>query len=201
MSRFGLFLLLILCGASGAFSQSGFVKSGGLPIPGATVTVTQSGQSLSTVTDQDGHYSFPLLAAGKWSVAVDMFGFDTLHADADFANVKGPVNFELVLQQSTAVQRMQQFAARAGAAGSSRGGPGTQADKQFEQQLQGAIQGQQAEITPPSGSQGTNESFLVSGSLSPGLAAGAQADSGPDLRFISGINAVTNGNAPGFGDS
>ncbi len=56
-----------------------------------------------------------------------------------------------------------------------------QADQALDKELNSQ---QQSFATPPPGSQSSNESFLVSGSLSPGMAQGNQADSGPDMRFM-----------------
>src|SRR3569833_2244038 len=95
-----------------AHAQSGFVRSADQPIPGATVSATQPSQTLSTVTDRDGHYVFPPLAAGKWSVTVEMFGFETLKQDVDYASAPGAVNFNLQLKESPVLQRLRQFAAR-----------------------------------------------------------------------------------------
>ena len=64
--RFGLLILWAAVPLS-LLAQSGFVKSGGQALPGATVAAVQSGQSFSTVTDGDGHYTFPPLGAGTWS--------------------------------------------------------------------------------------------------------------------------------------
>jgi len=63
--------------AGGAlYAQSGFVKSGNQPIPGATIAVTSLGQKLVTTTDQDGHYVLPETPARDCSIEVRMFGFD-----------------------------------------------------------------------------------------------------------------------------
>ncbi|MBV8867185.1 MAG: TonB-dependent receptor, partial [Acidobacteriaceae bacterium] len=221
MSRLCLFLSLVFCVASPGSAQSGFVKSAGQPIPGATVIITQDGQTLSTTTDSDGHYSFPPLASGNWSVSVDMFGFQSLKKEADFSTAKGPINFDLELKPSQILARLQQFAARRnsqpgspagsgnGAAGNAAAGPrrgsglSGQANQQFDQEVQNALASQQQSMAaPPSGSQTSNEAFLVSGSLSPGLAQGGQPDSGPDMRFSSGLSAANgNPNAPGFGEA
>ncbi|MBV8705610.1 MAG: carboxypeptidase regulatory-like domain-containing protein, partial [Acidobacteriaceae bacterium] len=83
--------LILLATGEKALAQSGFVRSAGQPIPGATVTATQGAQTVSTVTDVDGHYSFPPLGAGSWSVRVEMFGFDALQTDVVFTTAKGPV--------------------------------------------------------------------------------------------------------------
>ena len=74
------FALVLFCllFSSAALAQSGFVTSGGKPIPGATITATQGSQTYSTVTDRDGHYGFPVLGTGQLSVTVEMFGFDPL---------------------------------------------------------------------------------------------------------------------------
>src|SRR5215469_5964283 len=58
-----------------ASEHHGVVKSGGLPIPGATVTATQGDKKLATTTDDQGAYSFPDLADGVWNVQVEMLGF------------------------------------------------------------------------------------------------------------------------------
>ena len=186
------------------WAQSGFVRSGGQPIPGATVTLTQNGQTLTTVTDQDGHYGFYSVGPGIWNVTVEMFGFEPLKKDVDYsaAAASAPVNFEIQLKPSQALQRMQQFAqgggggGQGGGAGGSRSGGGTNGaasnggrraqsgDTAQDQELQNEMNTeQQSAALLPSGAGGSNESFLISGSLSPGMAQGAQADSGPDMRF------------------
>src|SRR5262249_51164622 len=53
----------------------GVVKSGGLPIPGATITATQGDKKHVTTTDDNGAYAFPELADGVWTVQVEMLGF------------------------------------------------------------------------------------------------------------------------------
>jgi len=204
-------------------AQSGFVRSGGQPIPGAAVTVTQNGQTQATTTDKDGHYGFYEVGPGHCSVTVEMFGFETLKKDVDFSAAKGPVNFEIQLKPSQALQRMQQFAQRggvaAGGAGAGHaGGPtaGTgrarAGNSAQDQELENAMNaGDPSAVATPSTNSGGNEAFLISGSLSPGMAQGAQADSGPDMRFGPGGpggpagpdgqfgGAANGGGAPGFG--
>lgn len=224
-------VFFLLVDAAAMLAQSGFVKSADQPIPGATVTATKDGHTFSTVTDTDGHYGFPLLSPGNWTVTVEMFGFDALKQDVDYATSKGPVNFNLQLKPSPVLQRLQQWAARRNGAPGQNGGPPnrrsgsggaagypgyprgpgagqsrTQGGQQFDQELENELNAQQqATTTPPSGAENSNEAFLVSGSLSPGMAQGAQADSGPDMRMFGGnpfgANSQTNGaqNVPGFG--
>jgi hypothetical protein len=102
-----------------------------------------------------------------------MFGFDPLTKNVEYDTAKGPVNFDLSLKQSPILERMRQ---RQG--GNAAGG----GQQQIDQQIQSALDTQQSTEAAPTASNG-NESFLVSGSLSPGLSQGAMADSGPDVRF------------------
>jgi hypothetical protein len=54
---------------------------GGVPVPGATVTVTQGDKTFVTITDLMGTYSFPDLADGTWPVEIEMLGFAKLKGD------------------------------------------------------------------------------------------------------------------------
>ena len=129
------------------FSQSGFVKSGGQSIPGASIAATQGNQTFSTVTDSDGHYAFPLLSAGTWNVTIEMFGFDTLKKDIDFASTNGAVNFDLTLKPSPVLQRLQQLATqRANGEGGTAGPPSTSGARSANGQ-------------PPAGGNGQGGSF------------------------------------------
>lgn len=184
-----------------AFAQSGFVKSGGQPIPGATVTATQGSRHVSTVTDGDGHYTFPTLAPGNWTVTVQMFGFQPLNKTVDYAQAKGAVNFDIRLEEPALVRRIQQFAAR------SSGSEPDQALNALEQQGGLGEQGQlgQQQNLPNIAAQtneNSNEAFLISGSLSPGTARGAEADSGPPMAIFFGGMMGQGGpvNAPGFSE-
>jgi len=202
--RYFLLLFSLIAGADALLAQSGFVKSEGQPIPGATVTATQGTEVLNTVTDADGHYTFPVLSPGAWSVTVDMFGFDPLKTTVDYSTAHGPVNFNLVLKPSPILQRLQQFAARNNAGG----GGGQNAGQALDNEIQNAFSSQGQTSTPVFGggtSGSSNESFLVSGSLSPGMNANAAADSGAPMREPGGVNVSgfgageEGGAAPGFG--
>jgi hypothetical protein len=191
-------LLMLL--PSGVFAQSGFVKSAGEPIPGATVTVTQGSRSFSTVTDADGHYSFPPLSPGLWTVTVEMFGFEPLTKEVNYAAAPGPVNFELKLKESPLVARLRQFAAHANNSESNLNLNYDNLDQQLQATNTPNLAALPSSASTPNSND--NEAFLISGSLSPGTAQGAQPDSGPDMRFMmSGamMNQTGAVNAPGFG--
>jgi trimeric autotransporter adhesin len=73
-------LLALPCVATAA-EYHGLVSYGGLPVPGATVTVTQDGKKFVTVTDTQGLYSFPTLANGPAGLVVEMTGFSPIKQD------------------------------------------------------------------------------------------------------------------------
>ena len=58
-----------------AAEYHGVVKSGGLPIPGATVSATKGDKRVVTTTDEQGAYSFPDLEPGGWTIKIEMLGF------------------------------------------------------------------------------------------------------------------------------
>jgi len=105
-----LLLGLLLChqargqsppGASPAGSVHGIVKSGNMPIPGASVTLSRddSAAKISVWTDVDGSYSASVPSPGSWTVRVEMAAFAvmsrTILIDASRANAQA--DFELTL--------------------------------------------------------------------------------------------------------
>jgi hypothetical protein len=70
--------MLALSGVAAASEYRGEVTFGGLPLPGATVKIAQGSNQLATTTNQQGLYSFPDLADGKWTIEVEMTGFSIL---------------------------------------------------------------------------------------------------------------------------
>ena len=72
------FLGCCLAAALMAAEQHGIVRSGGLPIPGATVVATQDDKKVTTTTDENGNYVFPKLGEGDWTITVEMLGFAKL---------------------------------------------------------------------------------------------------------------------------
>jgi hypothetical protein len=68
-----------------ASEHHGTVKSGGLPVPGATVVATQGDQRHVTTTDENGRYSFADLKDGVWKIEVEMLGFAKLSNEIGIA--------------------------------------------------------------------------------------------------------------------
>ncbi len=167
-------LICLLVGAycASLYAQSGIVRSGNQPIPGATVTATQDGKTFVAVTGEDGYYSFPSLGEGVWTVEVQMFGFEPVKQQVNYAKER-VANFSLKLRESPMAARL----ARMGANG--------QGGNQLETELQSEINSNQslASAMPGGGTQDGNEAFLISGSLSQGLQQNAAPDSGFAFRM------------------
>jgi Carboxypeptidase regulatory-like domain len=68
-----------------ASEHHGTVKSGGLPVPGATVAAIQGDQRQVTTTDENGKYSFADLKDGVWKIEVEMLGFAKLSNEVGIA--------------------------------------------------------------------------------------------------------------------
>ena len=83
LRRFAVACLVV----TGVFASEhhGTVKSGVLPIPGATVTATQGDKKLLTTTDDKGVYAFADLADGVWTIQVEMLGFAKQSRDIGIA--------------------------------------------------------------------------------------------------------------------
>jgi len=174
--------------AAGLQAQSGVVKSGNQPIPGAIVTATQGATKTDVVTDQSGRYTLPPLAAGEWSIEVTMFGFAPVKKQVTDPEPSRQLDFNLTLKESEIAARMSRFA-----------GGGGQNGNQIESQIQNEVSAGEAPQQAAPGAAGANDNFLISGSLSQGLQSGAA----PDFAlFRGGPGGGQDGqtpNAPGFG--
>ncbi len=61
-----------------ASEHHGQVKFGGLPVPGATVTATQGDKKFTSISGEQGSYSFANLTDGVWTIQVEMLCFSPL---------------------------------------------------------------------------------------------------------------------------
>ncbi len=82
----GLCALALLTGAALASEYHGIVSFHGLPVPGATVTLTEGAKRFTTVTDTQGFYSFSGLADGAATIRIQMTGFATLEQPITIAS-------------------------------------------------------------------------------------------------------------------
>ncbi|SPE26782.1 hypothetical protein SBA6_1070016 [Candidatus Sulfopaludibacter sp. SbA6] len=87
-----------------ASEHHGIVKSGGLPVPGATVTAIKGDKKVVTTTDEQGIYSFPDLADGVWTIEVDMLGFTKVGNEVGIDSEAPSAQWELKLQTADALK-------------------------------------------------------------------------------------------------
>ena len=69
------FALIVLAVAARAADTEGRVTFGGLPVPGATVTLTHGDKSLTAISDAQGSYRFSNVDEGDWTIEIQMMGF------------------------------------------------------------------------------------------------------------------------------
>jgi hypothetical protein len=103
-------LLLLVVGAwaqdvplAQTFSISGVVKSGNVPIPGATVTATNSAtrEQTATSSDLDGTYTLRVATQGKYQLRVEMPGFALSTRDVVLDSPRAHADVELALLSRT----------------------------------------------------------------------------------------------------
>ncbi|MFZ0935827.1 MAG: carboxypeptidase-like regulatory domain-containing protein, partial [Bryobacteraceae bacterium] len=87
-----------------ASQHHGWVKSDGVPVPGATVTVTQGDKTFVTSTDDSGAYSFPNLADGIWTLRISMLGFSPISREIGVAPDAPSPNWDLTVLTLDALQ-------------------------------------------------------------------------------------------------
>jgi len=88
-----------------ASEHHGLVKSGGVPVPGATVTAAQGDKNFVTSTDDSGAYSFPNLPDGIWTLRVSMLGFSPVVRDIGVAPEAPSPNWELTVLTLDALRK------------------------------------------------------------------------------------------------
>ncbi len=72
---------LLIAGGLMAAEHQGVVRAGGLPVPGATVTLTQGSKKAVTTTDEHGAYAFSGLDEGVWTIEIEMLGFAKIRSE------------------------------------------------------------------------------------------------------------------------
>src|SRR5205085_234860 len=74
------------------------VRSGGIAIPGATVTATQGDRKVVTSTDEAGRYVFTNLAPGTWTLQVEIFGFSPANREITVEEKPASADWTLALR-------------------------------------------------------------------------------------------------------
>jgi Carboxypeptidase regulatory-like domain len=83
--------------AAGASDLSGRIVFNDAAVPGATVTATRGGHTVSTVTDEQGAFHFSGLEDGVWGVSVEMIGFVPVTLDVTVPP-SAPISLTLTLR-------------------------------------------------------------------------------------------------------
>ncbi len=99
--RVALVVLLFCCSSAAyatAADHTGTVSVAGVPVPGATVTATQSDQRVVTLTDERGVFLFMGLAEGTWTIDVTMLGFAPARVEVASATATSPVTIALTVR-------------------------------------------------------------------------------------------------------
>jgi len=90
-------MLLIFAGIAAADVQTGVVRSGGQPIPGATVSAECGTDSkITTTTDDNGRFEIGGLPSTSCKYTVLMFGFEPVQKDAAASST--PLAFDISMQ-------------------------------------------------------------------------------------------------------
>ena len=84
--------------------QHGQVTFAGLPLPGASVTVTQGDKTLTAIADQQGNYSFADLPDGTWTFKVEMLCFSTITQELNVTSRTADSRVGLKLLPLTEIQ-------------------------------------------------------------------------------------------------
>jgi Ca-activated chloride channel family protein len=139
-TRIGLALLVVVSltflGAAAAGRLSGVIKDrSGAVMPGVTVTVTGP-QQASTVTNENGRFTFISLRPGRYTITAQLAGFTTVQAEAevrDGSETTWSPTIEVatlsetitVSRESPRADKRRQMAGKAGAGGHGIGGQPT----------------------------------------------------------------------------
>ncbi len=155
-------MLLWCCAVAPAGAASAYygrVIFNGLPVPGATIIVTQGAKKLTTVTDVGGVFHFDNLANGVWKVEIEMQLFAPIHGEVT-VGPKAPVS-EFTLTPLP----MSELEAHAQPAGNAPETPSVAVVKRSE--MKPAAQGNEPPpaAPPPPANEQSADGILVNGSV------------------------------------
>ena len=183
MRNFPIATIAFAVYSSACLAQTGVVKSEGQVIQGATVKATQGDRILMTLTDDSGTFHFDRMTPGSWIVEVDMFGFEHARKEVQIGANATKVDFTLQLRERIRPGARNQEAA---------------VEAEGATTLPSAAAAAPPEI-PQVPVDGSNESFLVNGSLSQGLQTQA-GDLRQDFGGLGGLGGPGGLNAPSGGN-
>src|SRR5262245_59183082 len=74
-------LCLATISALAASDHQGVVRTGEVPVPGASIQAVRGEKAIRVITDSDGRYLLPNLDDGTWTLQIEMLGFETIRRD------------------------------------------------------------------------------------------------------------------------
>jgi hypothetical protein len=160
-----------------AAEHRGVVKFGSVPLPGATVSAAADGRKLTTITDQDGNYSFAALAEGTWKIRVEMLCFEPAEREIVAGPAAPALEWDLKLLPYEKILAMAKAAAttEAPAPRSAKGARPQPVNTPSDFQragLNASKEAPQAEADPPDPpgefNQAPSDGFLINGSVNNG---------------------------------
>jgi hypothetical protein len=190
-----------------AAEQKGQVQFGGLPVPGATVTATSASggdtKKISVITDDRGTFTFPDLAAGVWTLEVEMLAFEPVKKELTVGLLPESPSFDLkALPVPTAVPSQKPATAPTSTV-STLAGPAPEPASPVKKggfqkaDVKAAAQAAQlpAEPPPPAGdaNQSASDAVAINGSVNNG-AASAFGQSGAFGNARKGAGGLIHGN-------
>ena len=106
-----------LCAAIAALALTpdlqGRVVFSGVAVPGAVVSVTQHGRTVSATSDEDGAFAFAGLDPGVWTLHVEMRGFASVDRDVSVPAGDAPITVALTMSRYEEIVRPAANAAAA----------------------------------------------------------------------------------------
>lgn len=191
---------VLMVALAAADVQTGVVRSGGRPVPGADVTADCGSDKISTITDANGQFEMGGLPSTACKFSAAMFGFE--QAQQEIKASSSPVTFDLKLQLHASLPSPSTPVVKAPPAVTATTAPATP-EKTAEAPKPSLAAGPQtpAPAGPGRGGRGGGQGRGGQGALTAGGRGGrGGAGAGPNAQGAGGgfqnLSLVQNGDAP-----
>lgn len=179
--RTSLIVLLVATQVLPAAELTGTIRFGGLPLPGATITLRQGNKQHAAVSDAQGRYQFTEVNEGDWEAHVQMQLFQDAHKQIHVPS--GPLEWDLELVPEESLRTLVTDAPKSGAATVAVQGkkpqkaatdtkaPYQRADVKQTASAAGSAGGGEASAAPQELAQRAADGLLINGSVNNGAAS------------------------------
>jgi trimeric autotransporter adhesin len=166
------FAMLSLASIAYASPYRGQVTFGGLPVPGATLSLSAGSKTFSTITDDQGRYTFPDVPEGTWALQIQMQGFITIHETIVISANTPPATWQLQMLPLNEIHALPQSVIPPPITSSAAAAPAPTPERSAEPQAQ---QPPPTTAQPPTSEEESNPlnspGFLINGSTNNGAAS------------------------------